>query len=78
MFNFITDNAAFQSVNLRSLKIDYVKIEPEKTAAVKQSKVNKLCFVINGLAQVSVNGKLYENVTRDAVLYAPENAEINI
>ena len=78
MLNFITDNAAFQSVNLRSLKIDYVKIEPDESAVLKKSNVNKLCFVVNGAAQISVNGKLYENVTRDAVLYAPENAEINV
>ena len=78
MLNFITDNAAFQNINLRSLKINYVKIEPDETATVSKSKVNKLCFVTNGLAQVETGGKLYENVTRDAVLYAPENTEINI
>lgn len=78
MLNFITENAAFYDVDLHALRIDYLKIEPNESCALQRCEADRLCFVANGFASVKISGKVYENVTRDAVLYAHKSDEVKI
>lgn len=75
MYNFVAENVEFCNLNLRGLRIDYVKIEPYDKGVIRKSKADRLCFVANGSGTCEICGKLYEGVTRDAVFYAPENTE---
>ena len=77
MVNFVADNVGFNDVNLRNLKIDYIKLEAAGSKQAAAYPFDSLCFVANGTGFASIGGKTWRDLSRGAALYLKNGEEIS-